>query len=965
MRPELEPRPPQPPKTAWTFVDELRTTPYHRKVNWPERAPKAGEAVLRGLRLDPQFPDPHGLLQTAYADFDTFLAAAGARKPGAARLVTHAVHTPAREAFRVEVAPGECRLGAAGAEGIRRGLVWIEDEMLRRGGPFLPLGVFEREPLVRTRVSRCFYGPVNRPPHFRDELADDVDYYPEEYLNRLAHEGVNGLWLTIHFFNTVPSRIIPQYGRNAAPRLEKLRRVVAKCRRYGIRIYPFCIEPAAFTWPYPEVADAAAAHPDLIGHAGSFCVSAPKGRDYLIEATRTLFSEVPDLDGLMLIPVGERQTHCWSLHADKTNTCPRCSKRQPWEVLAETLSLLEQGMRGAAPEAELIAWPYGQSILWGKEQTIAAAGHMPKGVVLQHNFETGGHNVQLGKRRPTWDYWLSYTGPSSLFRACARAARAQGVRVAAKLQVSCSHEVATTQVVPAPGLLYRKYDQMRRLGVTGAMHSWYFGAYPSLMTKAAAELSFAPFPASEEAFLLSLARRDWGRHAPQVARAWRFFQKGYSQYPTAHMFGYYGPMHDGVAWPLYLVPRRLPLAPTWQTGYARSGDYIAECVTNGFTLEEMLVLCERMAGDWSRGARILERLKPRFRSDPDRLRDIGVATALGLQFQSGYNILRFYALRERLADAKTPPKRAALLKDMKAIACAEIRISEKLLPLARADSRLGFHSEAEGYKYHPALLQWRIRQLRRLLRTEFPAVEKQARQEGPLFPGYTGPAPGGLAYACPAAARSPAMMGLPQGGAWNTAPEAECAHWLAKTFNKERWRKCGYDGYDHAEPAIAARQGRSASWKALRAGDTLYVGVVARNDPALGAGAQGGNVEVVIEPSRTLPRVIFRLSADGACSCVKDDGYIPRGKEPWRCVTHRSADGWSATLRIPLLWLTGRRGPGRPPLRVNVVHHLPAQEKEGDLSCSWAKRVPVQGRLAWGNLNPAADFGWLVFEPAR
>ena len=28
---------------------------------------------------------------------------------------------------------------------------------------------------------------------------DDVDYYPDAYLNRLAHEGVNGLWLSVEW----------------------------------------------------------------------------------------------------------------------------------------------------------------------------------------------------------------------------------------------------------------------------------------------------------------------------------------------------------------------------------------------------------------------------------------------------------------------------------------------------------------------------------------------------------------------------------------------------------------------------------------------------------------------------------------------------------------------------------------------------------------------------------------------
>ena len=35
-----------------------------------------------------------------------------------------------------------------------------------------------------------------------------------------------------------------------------------------------------------------------------------------------------------------------------------------------------------------------------------------------------------------------------------------------------------------------------------------------------------------------------------------------------------------------------------------------------------------------------------------------------------------------------------------------------LLPLAREDSRLGFHSEAEAHQYHPAKLEWRLGELK-------------------------------------------------------------------------------------------------------------------------------------------------------------------------------------------------------------------------------------------------------------
>ena len=964
----LDPLPPQPAESDWAFVEELRTAPYHQPVQWTPRQPLRSEVFFpHGLHLEPRFADPHARLATAYADFRFFLSSVGLPADGPYPLVTQALSTARREEYCIRVSAAGCELGAGDTEGIRRGLIWLEDEMLRRGGPFLPRGEFTRKPVIRTRISRCFYGPVNRPPKSKDELADDVDYYPDEYLNRLAHEGANVLWMTVHFFQTVPSKLIPEYGRHAGPRLDKLRRVVQKCARYGIRIYPFCIEPAALNWPYPEIAAAAAAHPELKGHNQAFCTSTDLGRAYLEEATRTLFTEVPSLGGLIIIPVGERLTHCTSGSIPDggqwpaPNTCPRCSQRAPHAVLAETLALLAKGMQAVNPEAELVAWPYGQFVCWGEEKTVEAAGHLPDTIILQHNYETGGRNRQLGKERPAWDYWLSYVGPSNLFRRSAAAAVQNGTRVSAKLQVGCSHEVATTQVVPVPGLLYRKYREMHALGVSSAMQSWYFGTYPSLMTKAAGELSFAPFPQHEKAFLLSLAQRDWGPHAATVASAWRWFAKGYSQYPTAHIFGYFGPMHDGPIWPLYLEPRRLPLAPTWQIGYPPSGDYIAECITNGFTLAETLVLCRRMAERWNRGVGLLKGLLPHVAASPERVQDIGLATALGLQFKSGYNILYFYSLREQLADACQPARRRVLLETMRAIVRAELKISAELLPLAEADSRLGFHSEAEGYKYFPDLIRWRMQQLRCLLAEEFPAVAARSRRRAGLFPDYTGEEPTGAVYICQRLPGALAADGQPAGPAWDALATAECSSWLHQVFNQERWQKCAYDPCDHLPVPEAARQERTTFWRAAYDHEALYLEVCCRAGAGQGTEAFRGNgLQIFIEPCRTLPRILFDIGTNGTARCVKDDGYIPRqDDDPWRVTSQLADREWRVLLRIPFAWLG--LGARRRPLRLNVVRSLPLPGKPGTALCSWAAAKPTKGRLVWGFLDPATGFGWLRF----
>jgi len=953
------PLPPQPSESEWKFVTELRTAPVHEPLFYRKRQPSAPEAFFpAGFSLEIQFPDPRGVLETAYADFASFMRIVCPEAEGLpAPLYIRRASNYEREQYALDVTPQSVTLQAADTEGIRRGLFFMEEEMRRRGGPFLPLGHIVRTPFVLTRISRCFYGPINRPPKLRDELADDVDYYPEAYLNRLAHEGINVLWLTINWYELIPSRLIPEYGRKAGPRLEKLRKIVARCARFGIRIYPFCIEPAGFTRPAPEVQAAAQAHPDLLGHQRAFCTSTEKGLAYVEEAVRTLFELVPGLGGLIVIPVGERQTHCYSLHIPREGTgsfaiqCPRCAQKQPWEVLAETLAAMRRGMEAVDPEAELVAWPYGQFVTWGAEKTIEAARHIPPNVILQHNFETGGVNRQMGKWRATWDYWLSYAGPSELFRNIAQAARSQGTRVSAKLQVSCSHEVATTQIVPVPGILYRKFHAMRALGVSAAMYSWYFGSYPGLMTRAASELAFNPCPKRKQQFLLSLAQRDWGPYAARVAKAWHYFERGYSQYPTAHIFGYYGPMHDGPVWPLYLIPRRRPLAPTWQIGYPPSGDYIAECITNGFTLSEIVTLCQRMMTYWEKGLSLLKSLSRVAKNYPERLKDIGLATALGYQFRSGYHILRFYQLRERLADAKAPARKQALLKEMKSLVRAEIRISQQLLSLAEADSRLGFHSEAEGYKYFPALLRWRIAQLRQLLATEFPALEKQARQYGVLWPDYIGEKPPGVFYQAPfVAANYPAKTH------WAQAPLTECAHWLRHVFNAQRWQRCGYDPNDHLPVPDEEKQGRLTRWQAIWTQEAVFIRVLCE-----GAGEA---VQILVEPCRTLPRRIFHLGADGKARCQYDDGYIPSLEiGGWEATAESSLEGWAATLKISWQWLQQKPGRKPKPIRINVLRVLPIKSAPGVAECSWAPRQPAQGRLVWGDLNPATDFGWLLFSP--
>ncbi len=903
----------------WKFIGELQK-PLHaaKPVFWRERPAAEGELSLAGgLEVLMNFDDPDGLLETALADFGRFclMLGTGVRDGEAVKLIVEKASTECREMFRFTADAEGLTLQAADTEGIRRGLVFIEESILGEGAPVLPFGRTEKRPFIRTRLSRCFFGPIKRPPMNRDELEDDVNYYPDEYLNRLAHEGVNALWLTVAFRDTVPVTVLPGFGRRAGVHLPKLRETVRRCARYGIRVFVFYIEPTAFIDErghsrYSDIRLYEKDYPELLGNRQAgltcFCPSSGLARTFLYEAARTLFLEVPGLGGMIDISVGERLTHCASWHPENNN-CPRCAGRDPCDILADVLTSLEQGMHSAAPEAEFISWPYSQYLLWGEAATVSAAGRLPRQVILQHNFESGGLTEQLGRVRRADDYWLSYTGPGEFFRSAALKAGKNGTRIFAKLQTGCSHEVASVTHVPVPGILYDKYRQMHELGVSGAMQSWYFGNYPSPMTRAAGRLSFEPMNGNREDFLYSLARPDWGPYSGDVVRAWELFREAYAQYPVYHVFGYYAPVHDGPVWPLYLIPVNLPLIPNWKymPEYPVQGDRIGECLQDAFTMEEALLLTARMSRTWREGLGHLEKTAPAFAGDTERMRDIGTARALGILFDSCCNILRFYQLREAMADLTGGPA-LDCLSQIRELLEAEAVNSRALAVCCAGDPALGFNSEHEGFRFWPEKLHARTEQLDNVLRRELPEIEKRLLKGLLPFPAYTGQEPDRPFCIC------------------RRAP-------------------------DEPEPALqlTAEDGSPAGhFRAFYTDSCLML--------QIGFPEKAKPFELHLMPRRLWPERVWRFDPETGRMILRIPDEL-RPPEIIRLLPAETGEDGQVTVTVPLAEIERPCACRFNPLRLNVV----IESEKG--RAFWVRRPSVCGRLAQSPLNPD-QYGWLLFD---
>lgn len=694
------------------FISKLKAPLLREKPEWFKRLPEANEADLRGAYIaEHEHIDE---LETAIDELSSFLEIYDSSSKRSFPIVLQRAETEVFEAFSIEVSHKECVILAGDSEGFRRAIYFLEDEFLRREGMILPLGKISRAPKLKTRITRSFFAPINRPPLNIDELMTDEDYYPDEYLSRLAHDGANGIWIYTRLPDLVKTSVFPEFGENSERRIAKLSALTDRALRYGIKTYVFFIEPKALP---PELAEkypeACASDKASWNGEHQLCAYSREVEEYCIEAISTLLRLIPRLGGFIDITMGERPTSCVSgaeCFCSRDNEC----KKDKAAILAHVVELMKEGIRRAGSEAEFISWTYGHRV-WDHASIRKYIAELPDDAVAMENFADMGIADQLGRDRLAIDYWLSYIGPSKMFTEAAEQARFSKKQLYAKLQVCSSHELATLPYITAPGLLFEKYSRAIELGVTGVMQCWYFGNYPSLMSKAAGELSFLSNE-TREGFLESLAGIYVGKsEAKALARAWELIAEGYSEYPVNIMFSYYGPMHDGVVWELSLLPKNLPLPRTWKLEDAPNGDRIGECLLCGHTLDEAIALCSSMAEKIQSGIELFPERTPREQQT--------CANALAVLTKSGTDILRFYKLRASLGKCEGDPN--ITLDELEQIVVAEIENSRRMYELCIEDDRLGYHSEAEGYKFFPEKLLWRIERLEELLATEFPEVRRR------------------------------------------------------------------------------------------------------------------------------------------------------------------------------------------------------------------------------------------------
>ena len=398
------------------------------------------------------------------------------------------------EEYSLEIAADSVTIAAAGAEGIRYAVYEFEDALLAHDEDGVIRSSIHRKPQIKHRITRSFLSPNCRPPLMLDELEDDFDYYPDNYLDAIAHQRMNGIWITI-YLSDMPCHYCPERGDLAERKLAKLRTVIAKCARYGIKCYLFMAEPRSFNgqtsksepwlgWKNMTRKDLER-YPDMAGHTmpnGTrfFCTSSEDGRGYLRETIGYIAKNAPGLGGIINIMCCEAAWPCatWKLypHVQDCN-CPRCATQTAAQLFSSIARVMSDALRQYQPDAIFIGWLYAASYIPGDPENRIIneiAEKWPDDLYMMRNCETGGRFEQMEREVFVQDYSLSYGMASQPWKEMASHLK----QPAAKIQTCSSHEDATVPYLPVPGRLYNIYKDLSNYNCDAVLQSWYFGNYP-------------------------------------------------------------------------------------------------------------------------------------------------------------------------------------------------------------------------------------------------------------------------------------------------------------------------------------------------------------------------------------------------------------------------------------------------------------------------------------------------------
>lgn len=515
-----------------------------------------------------------------------------------------------------------------------------------------------------------------------DFLLTGEDFYSEGILSRLANRGVNAGWMPGLLRDLAPGGIFPELGEGHEIRIENLRKQARKAAAYGVGIYLYLNEPRfmpeEFFRNHPSARGMQAHIPGYYG----LCTSDDEVRQWLYESAKFVFTEVPELAGVVLITASENRTNCFS-HGNPGEGCPRCLKRGAGPVLSDTASILNKAAENAGTGVEVVQWLWG----WPVDDIVNSMNCLPRNVTVMVDWAKTTRFSIFGKTASIGEYTLAYVKPSDYAKKIIEAAKEQGHRIFSKCALVSTVEMNALPYLPVMRNVEKLLEELRKTDVNGVMGCWIFGAYPGRNMEMLAHLG-------EEHPMQSIARKYYGSGASSAIKAWELFSEGMSYYPSVVSILYLSAVNPGPGIRFSLDPE------PWRGGMVAMASEDIEGISQPLGAEAMIKGFRKTAEFFTDG--LIHLREAVDKTDMDEWReenekDFGICSACLCHLRSAANYADFILTRNHwLADKNDLEAKSTLVRLLK----DELANAETILEISEKDSRVGYEG-AIGYFYLP------------------------------------------------------------------------------------------------------------------------------------------------------------------------------------------------------------------------------------------------------------------------
>lgn len=456
-------------------------------------------------------------------------------------------------------------------------------------------------------------------------------YLPDDLLRAYSAQGVNGLWFHGLLSSLSPYPFDERLSEGYRARREELKRLIARCKEYGIKVYLYLNEPRGL--PKDRIGKyarlAGRTERDTVG----LCLEKREVENYLYEAVKDLLDEVTGLGGIITITMSENLTHC--NYRPGTN-CPVCAKIPPEVSAAKVNNVIMRAIRDSRSDCELIAnlWGWSSFMDWSEEQTMRGIELLDKDISVMFVSEYDLAIEKGGVKSRIIDYSLGNPGPSEISKKGIEKAKSEGHKTYAKIQINNSWECSAAAYLPVFDLVYEHLTNLKAVGVQDFMLTWTLGGYPSPMMGLVADF----VEQGEKFSLKSWYDKQFGEYSSKMQSAVGYFSQAFREYPFSIDSLYYSPKTLGLANLWQLMPDEKKSCMVCYS-YDDFENWISP-----YPYERYISQYEKLLALWEKGIALLEN------ADDERVNEVKVyAETAYLHFKADVLQTKFSYFKRNIA----------------------------------------------------------------------------------------------------------------------------------------------------------------------------------------------------------------------------------------------------------------------------------------------------------------------------